>query len=201
MLSILKFNTLICVYSLSLSKKQKALMVKQNTPLVQYFANRNNKQHYKNYNCPKIERDELVQEGMYGLLRAIDKYDPNFGTKFSTYASYWIQAYMIKYKNEKNHIHIPYLKRKTINRNTYLSENLYYIEDKIEQSENKELINSFNDLFVGLELSDYDKLLLNKRFVNNLSYKNIGKELGYSRYKVEKDFKNLYSKIRYLVKD
>jgi RNA polymerase sigma-32 factor len=32
-----------------------------------------------------------------GLVRAVGKYDPERGTRFSTYASFWIRAYMLKY--------------------------------------------------------------------------------------------------------
>lgn len=34
---------------------------------------------------------DLVQEGVFGLMRAIEKYDPNMGFHFSTYATQWIQ--------------------------------------------------------------------------------------------------------------
>jgi RNA polymerase sigma factor (sigma-70 family) len=34
---------------------------------------------------------ELAQEGMLGLIRAIDKFDPDKGTRLSTYATYWIR--------------------------------------------------------------------------------------------------------------
>ncbi|MFO0949944.1 MAG: RNA polymerase sigma factor RpoD/SigA [Isosphaeraceae bacterium] len=35
--------------------------------------------------------DDLIGEGNLGLIRAAEEYDPGFGTRFSTYASYWIK--------------------------------------------------------------------------------------------------------------
>ena len=40
---------------------------------------------------------DLIQEGNVGLLHAVKKYNPYRGTKFSTYASFWIRAYILKY--------------------------------------------------------------------------------------------------------
>lgn len=40
---------------------------------------------------------DLIQEGNVGLLHAVKKYNPYKGTKFSTYASFWIRAYILKY--------------------------------------------------------------------------------------------------------
>jgi RNA polymerase primary sigma factor len=44
-----------------------------------------------------VSFDEVVQEGNLGLLRAAEKYDPHAGTRFSTYAVWWIRAYVWKY--------------------------------------------------------------------------------------------------------
>jgi RNA polymerase primary sigma factor len=35
--------------------------------------------------------DDLIGEGNLGLIRAAEEYDPRYGTRFSTYASYWIK--------------------------------------------------------------------------------------------------------------
>lgn len=48
------------------------------------------------YNTYMNVRD-LIQEGNIGLMQAVKKYNPYKGTKFSTYASFWIRAYMLKY--------------------------------------------------------------------------------------------------------
>lgn len=37
---------------------------------------------------------DLIQEGNIGLLQAVQEYDPYRGVKFSSYASYWIKAYI-----------------------------------------------------------------------------------------------------------
>lgn len=38
--------------------------------------------------------DDLMQEGFMALMRAADKYDPNYGVAFATYASGWIRSQM-----------------------------------------------------------------------------------------------------------
>ena len=49
---------------------------------------------YKGYGLPT---DEMISEGSIGLLVALKKFDPDKGFRFSTYALWWIKAYVQKY--------------------------------------------------------------------------------------------------------
>jgi len=40
---------------------------------------------------------DLIQEGNMGLMQAVKKYDPYRGVKLSSYAAWWIRAYMLRY--------------------------------------------------------------------------------------------------------
>ena len=46
------------------------------------------------YKDCRLDADDLAQEGCFGLLEAIGRFDPERGTKFLTYAAYWIRKFM-----------------------------------------------------------------------------------------------------------
>jgi RNA polymerase sigma factor (sigma-70 family) len=45
-------------------------------------------------NSPSVHRTELMQEGVVGLLRAVGRFDPELGTPFWAYASWWVRQAM-----------------------------------------------------------------------------------------------------------
>jgi RNA polymerase sigma-32 factor len=44
-----------------------------------------------------VPLEELIAEGNFGVVRALSKFDPERGTLFMTYASYWIRACILQY--------------------------------------------------------------------------------------------------------
>ncbi|HWZ92417.1 MAG TPA: sigma-70 family RNA polymerase sigma factor, partial [Polyangiaceae bacterium] len=49
---------------------------------------------YRRYGLPI---SELVAEGNFGLVHALQKFDPSRGTRFGAYGSHWIRAYILDY--------------------------------------------------------------------------------------------------------
>jgi RNA polymerase primary sigma factor len=70
------------------SQQARELMITANLRLVVSIA-----KQFANYGVPLLD---LVQEGNLGLMRAVEKFDPERGHKFSTYASWWIRAYIAR---------------------------------------------------------------------------------------------------------
>jgi RNA polymerase primary sigma factor len=75
-------------------------LISCNRRLVHWVANE--------YRWSKVDMEDLVQEGMTGLMRAVEKFDPDLGLKFSTYAVWWIhQAITRAIDNTGDLIRIP----------------------------------------------------------------------------------------------
>ncbi|MEZ7921065.1 MAG: sigma-70 family RNA polymerase sigma factor [Akkermansiaceae bacterium] len=82
------------------NKKAREHMIKANLRLVVKIA-----QDYSNYGLPL---QDLISEGNIGLMKAVERFDPEKGGKLSTYAAWWIkQAIKRALANQSKTIRLP----------------------------------------------------------------------------------------------
>ncbi len=92
-------------------------MIQSNLRLVINIAKR-----YSRLGVPMMD---LIEEGNLGLMKAVKKYNPNKGYRFSTYAAWWIKQYITRaIANQGKTIRIPVYMTEIINRWRKVTERL-----------------------------------------------------------------------------
>tara|TARA_R110002012_G_scaffold3434_5_gene16004 strand:- start:747 stop:1427 length:681 start_codon:yes stop_codon:yes gene_type:complete len=83
-------------------EKSMEKMVTHNLGLVSKLAK---KMYYKN---EQFSYEDMFQEGVIGLMKAIRKFDPKEGCRFSTYSYYWIYCFVSKFHtNHYGRVRVP----------------------------------------------------------------------------------------------
>ena len=88
-------NEIFSKYKETSDPELRDIIVEHNIKLVYHIA--------KNYNSLtgiSMEFADFIQEGCIGLIKAIDKFDPDKGFKFSTYAIWWIKQAITRAIND-----------------------------------------------------------------------------------------------------
>lgn len=101
-------------------KKARDLLINSNLLLVIKIANE--------YSKVFFHLMDLIQEGNTGLLRSIEKYDPDRGYRFNTYAGWWIRSMILRYMFNNSHM----IKPATTNEQKKLFYNLRKEQKRLE---------------------------------------------------------------------
>ena len=70
-------------------EQARQTLIEHNLRLVTHIA--------KTYYHPKVEMLDLIQEGNLGLIEAVDRFNPEMGHRFSTFAVWWIRKRILRY--------------------------------------------------------------------------------------------------------
>ena len=122
----------------------------------------------KTIHVSKIPMVDLIQEGNLGLMTAVEKFNPDLGFKFSTYASWWIKQSMFKAISEQGHcMKIPVYIQETLSKFSKVKHEMEREENKtVSNSEVAKKMNIETDK-IDLFLSAYSKSLSLEGSVNN----------------------------------
>ncbi|QCX33497.1 sigma-70 family RNA polymerase sigma factor [Caloramator sp. E03] len=174
-------------------KKAREQLILKNINLVRHIANK----YYVLFevdNYKDFDLEDLIQIGTIGLIKAIEKYDPSMGNKFSTYAVIWIKQTIRralegheetlsldeKINNEGEEDNLTFI--------DMLKDKSFIIDEELEKKEFK------SEVWAALKekLTEQELEFIKLKFVYGLTENSIAERMGMTN----KEFRNFKSRLK-----
>lgn len=202
----------ISTFHIKYKSKQLEKVMKEHYKMVYSLA--------KKYSILGFSQEELISEGIIGLMFAIEKFDESQNVKFSTYALYWVRGQILKFVNKfkmNKYYELPNTinegEEGVFNNSKYhlnhivknISENTEYdfvnYENKIEIEHIRE-INSKIRVAIDL-LPLQEKRIIEQRWINysKKTLVDLAEEIGVSQERIKQIEKKALQNLKEIVRD
>lgn len=165
-----------------MDKQERDKLIMEHLPFVRQIAGR-----FRAFKCT----EDLVHEGILGLIRATDLFDPTRGVKFLTYASYWIKVFIIRYVRKQ----AEYIPVEDDQMGNLQDMSISADEVAVQQDIREKTIKHLKDVAV----TDRDIQIISERYLDpksDITLREIGEKYGVSRQRIKQIEKRTISKIK-----
>lgn len=148
--------------------------------------------------------EDLHQQGMIGLIKAVNNYKPNKDTKFSTYAYLWIKGEILEYLRCDKNIKIS---KEMLS----LSKEITIAQEVLRNNLGKEPSTSDLAIFLEKEEQEIEEAIISKEIVLSCDYTlnnedenknvNLYDTIPYYEKKYDPEYLDLYNEIAKLPKE
>lgn len=184
--------------------KAKEILIEKNLPLIHYFI----KKYYKIIPY-ELTKDDLMQAGIIGLIKALEVFDFNFKVKFITFAYRYVRGEILKTIdscNQKSRPFSYYINSLNYNDDSQVSEELAdYLKYNVFNSEKNVIEEEILDKIFLKEVmglvTEKQRKILKYRYIENLTQVEIGKILGMHQVDVSREESKARRKILLVLKN
>lgn len=174
-------------------------MIEGNMNLVYFVVNKMCSLDYMKY-----EKDDMIQTGMVGLIKAVKTFDSSKDLAFSTYAATVIKNEILMYikRIRKFHFNDISLETEILNSLTdeYNSISIYLVDEKADNEFKLAVFNMAMDKCLA-KLDDKEREVITMKLRSEYSQIEIAKILGVSQFTISKRIRLGMRKLRHYLKE
>jgi len=148
--------------------EKKSIIIEEYVGLVRSIVSR-----YRYYNYPV---EDLMQEGMIGLMEAKERFDGEKGASFTTYAAFWVKKRVIDALNRERKESMDAI---AYDDSIFNEEQEIEAEVKVEETELE-----VNELNIPQDFPEEEKKFLNLHFIEKQTLSEIAKIMNLSRERI-----------------